>query len=272
MSEAHQPADTKTLNQEVQAIWNQLAAFWDGRMGEGNQFHRFLVEPTAERLLALQPGEQVLELACGTGLFTRHMAALGARVTATDFSAGMLEAAKARAAASAERIEFRLVDVTDEAQLLSLGTHRFDAAVCNMALMDMAEIAPLAQTMPHLLKQGGRFVFTIMHPCFNTVSPIMVMEEEDQAGELVDTYSVKISQYRRARHMRGLGMPGQPVPQYYFHRSLTDLLAPWFQAGFALDALEEPTFDDQATSTRPLSWANFRDIPPVLAARLRLLR
>jgi ubiquinone/menaquinone biosynthesis C-methylase UbiE len=272
MNETDQPTDTRALNQEVQAIWDQLATYWDGRMGEGNQFHKFLVEPAADRLLALKPGEQVLEIACGTGLFTRHLAEHGARVTATDFSANMLEIAKVRAGAYAEQIGFRQIDATDEAQVLSLGKQRFDAAVCNMALMDMAEIAPLAQAMPHLLKPGERFVFTTMHPCFNTVSPIMVHEAEDQAGEMVSAYALKIAQYRRARHMRGLGMIGQPVPQYYFHRALTDLLAPWFQGGFALDALEEPVFDDQASSPRALTWANFRDIPPVLAARLRLLR
>ncbi len=69
-----------------------------------------------------------------------------------------------------------------------------------------------------------------------------------------------------------LARPGQPVPQYYFRRSLTDLLTPWFQSGVALDALEESTFDERATSSRALSWANFQDIPPVLAARLRLMR
>lgn len=272
MSEPQHPADTKTLNQEAQAIWNQLATFWDGRMGEGNQFHKFLVEPTAERLLALQPGEQVLEIACGTGLFTRHMAELGVRVTATDFSAGMLDPARARTGTYAEQIDFRLVDATDQAQLLSLGEQRFDAAVCNMALMDMAEIAPLAQAMPRLLRQGGRFVFTTMYPCFNSNSPAFVLEETDQGGELVDNYSIKLARYRRAFHVRGVGILGQPVAQYYFHRSLTDLLTPWCQAGFALDALEEPTFDERATSSRALSWANFRDIPPVLAARLRLIK
>jgi 2-polyprenyl-3-methyl-5-hydroxy-6-metoxy-1,4-benzoquinol methylase len=272
MSDPHLPADPKALNQQVQAIWDQIAPFWDARMGEGNQFHKLLVEPSAERLLALQPGEQVLELACGTGLFSRRMAELGAAVTATDFSPTMLKIAKTRAGALSDQIAFRLVDVTEEAQLHALGKQCFDAAVCNMALMDMAEIAPLAQAMPHLLKAGGRFVFTTMHPCFNSALPALVHEEEDREGELLDIYSIKIAHYRRARQMRGLGMIGQPVVQYYFHRSLTDLLAPWFGAGFALDGLEEPVFDDRASSPRPLSWANYRDIPPVLAARLRLVR
>src|SRR5438128_9887050 len=104
------PDDLKAINQEVSEIWDANAAFWDDYMGaEGNIFHRELVAPVAERLLALLPGETVLEIACGAGLFARRMAELGARVVATDFSAVFLERAKARTAPYADRIEFRLV-------------------------------------------------------------------------------------------------------------------------------------------------------------------
>jgi hypothetical protein len=52
---------TQTLNEEGRELWNQKAAFWDALHGdEGNSFHRYLVAPAVERLLALQPGERVL--------------------------------------------------------------------------------------------------------------------------------------------------------------------------------------------------------------------
>ena len=54
------------------------AAFWDERMGEGNDWHRLLIAPAQERLLALQRDELVLDVACGNGQFARHMARLGA--------------------------------------------------------------------------------------------------------------------------------------------------------------------------------------------------
>ena len=44
------------------------AGFWDDYVGEaGNDFHRVLIAPTAEQLLALQPGEHVLDIGCGNG-------------------------------------------------------------------------------------------------------------------------------------------------------------------------------------------------------------
>ena len=68
----------RALNEESRAIWDTNAAFWDDYMGDaGNDFHRELVAPAAARLLALQPGETVLEIACGAGLFARQMAQAG---------------------------------------------------------------------------------------------------------------------------------------------------------------------------------------------------
>src|SRR5947209_10351998 len=90
MALEHEPDNLTAFNQKVQDAWNQNAAFWDEQMGDGNQFQRILIGPTSERLLALQPGELVLEIACGNGVFTRRMAALGAHVVATDFSTKML--------------------------------------------------------------------------------------------------------------------------------------------------------------------------------------
>lgn len=52
-------------NEETRQAWNGNAAFWDERMGEGNDFFEVLVWPPTERLLALRAGERVLDVACG---------------------------------------------------------------------------------------------------------------------------------------------------------------------------------------------------------------
>src|SRR5437660_12337430 len=135
-----QPID---LNEETRKIWDQKASFWDEKMSDGNDFQRILTGPASERLLNLQPGETVIEIACGNGVFTRRMAQLGVHVIATDFSSQLLERARARATEHPDGIEYRLLDATREDQIVALGQQRFDAAVCNMAIMDMAEVDPL---------------------------------------------------------------------------------------------------------------------------------
>lgn len=256
------------LRRETIEIWDAKAAYWDERMGEGNAFHRQLVGPAIERLLLVRPGERVLEIACGNGQLARRLAELGAVVLATDASARFLELARARTAPEAA-VTYQQLDATDAGALAALGEGRFDAAVCAMALMDIPDIAPLAQALPRLLRPGGRMVFALSHPCFNAPSTRLSIEEEDRDGTLVERRWVSMHAYLSAQPQRGAGMPGEPLPHWYFPRPLSGLLAPFFAAGLVLDGLEEPAFPEPIGGQRALSWDAFPEIPPVLAGRLR---
>src|SRR5215831_2819521 len=148
MRAEHAAYDLAALNLATRDVWDQNAEFWDRAQGEaGNLSQRTLIGPAAERPLALHPGETVLEIACGTGVFARQMARLGVQVLATDFSHQMLERARARTTDLTDRIEYRLLDATNEEHMLALGARRFDAAMCNMGLMDMATIDPLLSAL-----------------------------------------------------------------------------------------------------------------------------
>jgi 2-polyprenyl-3-methyl-5-hydroxy-6-metoxy-1,4-benzoquinol methylase len=237
-------------------------------MGEGNMFQLELIGPAVERLLAVRPEEQILDVGCGNGVTSRGLARLGARVVAIDYSARFLELARSRSRDLSDRIDYRLVDATDEDQLLALGEGRFDALVCNMVLMDMPLIDPLLRAAVRLLTPGGRFVFAVQHPTFNSNAVRLCAETETRAdGIEVTRHAVKVSDYLVVPAGKGTGMPGEPEPHWYFHRPLHELFGAFFQAGFVLDALEEPTLTTQNLNPHELSWSNLPGIPPVLVAR-----
>jgi 2-polyprenyl-3-methyl-5-hydroxy-6-metoxy-1,4-benzoquinol methylase len=264
--------ELRRAHEETRQAWEANATFWDTRMGEGNDFVEILIWPATERLLALQPGERVLDIACGNGLSSRRLAAMGAQVVAFDFAGEMITHARRRTVEHAERISYHVLDATDEAALLALGAEEFDAAICNMALFDMAEIDPLMHALTHLLRPGGRFVFSVLHPCFNNPHMTHVAEMEDREGDIVTVYSVKVSGYMTASLARGAAIAGQPKPQVYFHRPLQVLLGAALDLGFVLDGLEERAFPpDHLPGRHPLHWSGkYSEIPPVLVARLRL--
>jgi SAM-dependent methyltransferase len=264
-------SDWSSLNDENTAIWQTNAGFWDERMGEGNAFFHKLIAPSAGALLALKPDEHVLEIACGNGNFSRWMAQQGTKVFATDVSDVFIERARTRTTELSGSITYQTLDATDYDALIALGEGRFDAAVCNMAIMDIPSITSLVQALPRLLKPRGRFVFTIMHPCFNSVGLVKGVEEDDKDGVLTVRHFVKIEKYATPISEKGLGMIGQPVPQFYFHRPLNQLFSIFFDVGFAITGLLEPTLDGGAQRDASTSWANYTEIPPVLAARLVLL-
>lgn len=263
--------DLEVLTRETQAIWNTNAAFWDERFGEGNAFHRTIIAPPTERLLGIRPGERVLDVGCGNGTFSRRLAELGAEVVACDFSAQFIALAERRTVGhpAAGRIAYRVLDATDADALATLGAARFDAAVATMVLMDMATIAPLLAALRRALRPGGRFVFSVSHPCFHSVATSQLVERKDREGEIVTSYAVKVRDYLDLAPTKGIGIVGQPVPHYYFDRPLSVLLGEAFRAGFVLDGLEEPRDPTPPRPDRPLGWENMPGIPPALVARLR---
>lgn len=258
----------RDLNRRAREQWDAKAEFWDVLHGyEGNQFHQLLVGPSAEKLLGVKAGESIVDVACGNGQFSRRLAELGAQVTATDFSAALIERAKART--NSDKVNYKVVDATDEAQLLALGIGQFDSAVCNMALQDIADIAPLFRAVRRLVKQGGRFVFTLTHPAFNLAQTVFVEERAEVNGEIIYTRVLKQSHYLTERTEEGAGAPNEPNPHLYFHRPMNVLLNAAFEAGWMADGIEEPAFPEGSLGGRRLSWAEFPEFPPVLAVRLR---
>jgi 2-polyprenyl-3-methyl-5-hydroxy-6-metoxy-1,4-benzoquinol methylase len=253
------------IDDDVKDIWNANAEFWDSKMGEGNDFHKTLIEPVQLNLLNIQKNDKILDIACGNGQFSRKMNQLGAQVTAIDLSDTFIEISRQK---SDKSIDFKVIDVTKIDELKSLDDLLFDSIVCTMALMDIENIEVLIEFLPRILKENGKFVFSVLHPCFNSSENILSHEQDESGGEVKNKYFVKISNYLVEKSYMGIGMVGQPRPQYYFHRSISSLLNVFLKNGFYLDALEEPSFN-KIENADTLFLNVFNDIPPALICRLR---
>ncbi|MGH7091117.1 MAG: class I SAM-dependent methyltransferase, partial [Stellaceae bacterium] len=97
-------------------------------------------------LLAPRPGECVLDLGCGEGTLTQHIAARAA-VVGIDASPEQVAAARARG------LDARVIDAAN----LSFAAE-FDAAFSNAALHWMKDLDVALAGVHRALKPGGRFV------------------------------------------------------------------------------------------------------------------
>lgn len=127
-------------------------------------YERYLVplifEPYAadllERLRA-RPPARLLELACGTGVVTRRLAAglAGTRIVATDLNPAMIEEAKA--VGTKRPVDWQPAD----AMALPFPDGSFDAIACQYGVMFFPDKAKAFAEARRVLKPGGRLLFNV---------------------------------------------------------------------------------------------------------------
>lgn len=135
---------------------------WDKAAGHYEGFWAEQLRPAQDLLLelaTLQPGERVLDVACGTGLVTfRAAAQVGTgRVVGTDISDNMVAAARVEAEARGATIEFQRGD----AESLDFPDRSFDVALCALGLMYVPDPARALGEMHRVLAPAGRAVAAV---------------------------------------------------------------------------------------------------------------
>jgi SAM-dependent methyltransferase len=111
-------------------------------------------------LLPAVAGKRVLDVACGQGRMSRYLNLLGADVTGVDIAAAMLSKARA---AGPDSIVYVRANVAGHPDWWD--GRSFDGCTCEMALMDIDDLAGTLSTVRTVLRPGGWFVASIVHPC-----------------------------------------------------------------------------------------------------------
>ena len=149
--------DARLQNRIQRYGWDKAAPYYE-------RYREDQLAPARRRLLelaALQPGQHVLDIACGTGLVTFPAAdAVGSSgsVTGVGISAAMV------AHVTAEAARRRLPNIAaarTEAEALDFPDSRFDAVLCALGLMYVPDPRRALAEMRRVLQPGGRAVVAV---------------------------------------------------------------------------------------------------------------
>jgi ubiquinone/menaquinone biosynthesis C-methylase UbiE len=135
---------------------------------------------------ALQPGERVLDVGCGTGVIARLAAAAvgsSGTVTGLDLTPDMIEVARA---VSPSTIEWHVGDATS----LPFADEAYDAVLCQMSLMFMPDRHTAVAEMRRVTATGGRVVVNTP----GAIPPLFALMEQ----ALVEHISADLGGFVRA--------------------------------------------------------------------------
>ncbi|EME81741.1 uncharacterized protein MYCFIDRAFT_137973 [Pseudocercospora fijiensis CIRAD86] len=146
---------------DIGDVYNSRAESYDNSWHP--RFARHMVE-----IAKLKPGEDVLDLACGTGLATLCASTAvqeHGSVVGVDISGGMLAQAKHKLQShDLNNVELHQHSITDLDRLLALNGKKFDAILCCSALVLLRDPGAAVKQWATYLKPGGRIVVDVIHP------------------------------------------------------------------------------------------------------------
>lgn len=158
--------------------------------------HNALMQAEQDAVLALLPdlaGRVVLDVACGTGRYSRLAAERGARLTlGLDSSPAMLRA-------SAQPLR-----VLAHAEALPLPPAAVDVVICALALGHLRSPAPALAEVSRVLRAGGMALVSDFHPFAFLSGAQRTFTAADGAVYAVEHYPHLYSDYHCAAQSAGL--------------------------------------------------------------------
>jgi ubiquinone/menaquinone biosynthesis C-methylase UbiE len=151
--------------QTIQPHNNKAATTWSAGGLNYDRISHFIsaaIEHCITRL-APEPGEQILDVATGTGWAARLLANQGAKVTGVDIAAGLIEAARMLTSKTKLKIDFQVGD----AEALPFADSSFDAVVSTFGVMFSSKPETAAAELARVCKKGGRIGLTTWLPDSN---------------------------------------------------------------------------------------------------------
>lgn len=209
--------------------WGGVAEWYDEYLQDEDSYQAKVIAPNLLRLLALEKGERVLDVACGQGYFSKLFAEAGAQVVGCDISPELINLAKNHA----PKVQFH---VAPAHALSFVKDASFDIATIVLAIQNIENMGEVCAEMRRILVPNGRFVLVMNHPAFR-------IPKRSSWGwdEQTHTQYRRLDGYLSQRTVPILMHPGQAESEetVSYHRSLQDYVKALAKNGFAITRLEE---------------------------------
>jgi SAM-dependent methyltransferase len=173
-------------------------------------------------------GQRWLDVACGAGRTSRELARRGGEVVGVDVSANFIAVARTEEAKEPLGVNYCVGDIAKEPDWWD--GKPFDGAACEMAFMDIDDLGGTVTAVARVLRPGGAFRISMVHPCFPGNENGLSSWPPDGGYEAEGFWTSPEHNPEGVRLRVGSS-----------HRTLSTYLNVLLDAGFVLEHLSEPS-------------------------------
>lgn len=161
----------------VGELWDANAEAWTTltRLGY-DKYRDHINTPAFMAMLPDVAGLRGLDFGCGEGHNTRLVAQRGASLTALDIAGRFVRYAREQETKKPLGITYLRASAVE----LPFADAGFDFAMATMSMMDVPDQDRAIREVTRVLRPGGFFQFSILHPCFMTPRFKWVVDETGQ--------------------------------------------------------------------------------------------
>jgi len=238
---------------DVARIWEANAEGWTEMSRAGYDRCRDLFNtPAFMKMLPPVDGLSGIDIGCGEGHNTRRLADRGARMSAIDIAPTFIRHAREHEENEPRGIEF----VQASATSLPFDDDSFDFATAFMSLQDIAEQKATIAEVHRVVRPGGFFQFSMIHPCFQTPKWGWILDDSGRrvaltVGDYFTRPPCRVEEWTFGAAPAELKERYAKFKTPYFEHTLSHWLNMLIEAGFALEAFEEPTPDGATLEAHP---------------------
>ena len=240
-------------SKENAAYWEANAETWTQLSRAGHDVYRDGQNtPAFLAMLPLVAGLLGLDIGCGEGENTRHVARLGAHMTAIDIAPTFVRHAEETEEKEPLGIEYQLGD----GAALPFADASFDFITAFMSLMDTPDLPQALAEIKRVLRPGGFIQASILHPCFcplyrkpvhaedGSIRAVEVARYFDSADGEIESWCFSTIPLLQKLTVRPFKIPR-------FHRTLSSWFSLIHSTGLLLEELGEPNPSDEDLQKYP---------------------
>lgn len=204
-------------------VYNKFGSVYhEKRQIPRNNYYNLYVEmPAMLKILKNQvKNKKVLDLGCGSGIFTKKLKQLGARVVGLDLSKSLIDIA----IRENPKIDFYVAD----SRKTQFNNSQFDIISSSLMIHYLKNLDPVFKEANRILKKNGHFVFSFHHP-FGEV--IEKKKSKQQKFNIVKSY------FHNDKYTWKMG---EGIEMISYHHTFENISKSLFKNGFVINQIIEP--------------------------------
>jgi ubiquinone/menaquinone biosynthesis C-methylase UbiE len=205
--------------------WGKVSEWYDDVVNDTDSFQSQVILPHMMRLVAPHKGQNILDVACGQGFFSKAMEV--SNVVGVDIGGELINIAKKNVKGHFFTSPSHKLDMVKDETV--------DIAICVLALQNIEKLNETVAEVKKKLVKNGRFIIVLNHPAFRIPKKTSWGWDGEAQYRRVDAY---MSESSTEIDMTP-GKEEDKINTVSFHRPLQVYFKAFNKAGFAVAKLEE---------------------------------